>query len=166
MRNGSADFRSTDEVSALFGAPDHDCIIRATARSGDIFDAAALAQLRDTVGRLREIAGVEDVRSIFDVRRQGAAGALLPVIPHTRAELDGEARAAAKVRATRHPLVAGHLLSADAASSLLLVRLATTADRLEEDRNRFPTIIAQLKQRTESRYVERLRSVLGPEGRT
>jgi hypothetical protein len=44
--------------------------------------------------------------------------------------------------------------------------LATTADRLEEDRNRFPTIIAQLKQRTESRYVERLRSVLGPEGRT
>jgi predicted RND superfamily exporter protein len=129
VRNGSADFRTTDEVSALFGAPDHDCIIRATARSGDIFDAAALAQLRDAVGRLREIAGVEDVRSIFDVRRQGPAGALLPVIPRTRDELDAEARAAAKARAARHPLVAGHLLSADAGSSLLLVRLAAAADR-------------------------------------
>jgi len=142
VRNGSSDFRTTDEVSALFGAPDHDCIIRATARSGDIFDAAALAQLRDAVGRLRTVTGVEDVRSIFDVRRQGPAGALLPVIPRTRDELDAEARAAAKARAARHPLVAGHLLSADAASSLVLVRLVSDADRPP----RLPEVITEIER--------------------
>jgi len=129
IRDSGGEFALVDEVAAIFGPPDRDCIVRATARSGDIFDAEPLAALDALAARLRDIEGVEQVRSIFDVRRQGAAGAILPVIPRRAEPLDAEARAEAKARAARHPLVAGHLLSADAASSLLLVQLVADADR-------------------------------------
>jgi predicted RND superfamily exporter protein len=129
VRDSSIDFRLADEVAALFGAPDRDCIVLADSRSGDIFDEGSLAALRRLADSLGGIEGVDEVRSIFDVRRQGAAGALLPVIPRTGADLDDDARQAAKARALTHPLVAGHLLSADASSSLLLVRLVPEADR-------------------------------------
>jgi predicted RND superfamily exporter protein len=125
----AGDFRVLDEVAATFGAPDLDCVVRATARGGDIFAAEPLAALRDAVARLRRVEGVAEVRSIFDVRRQGRIGGLLPVIPAREASLDDEARAAAKARSERHPLVAGQMLSADAASSLVLVRLVPGADR-------------------------------------
>ncbi|MFM9026139.1 MAG: efflux RND transporter permease subunit [Planctomycetaceae bacterium] len=125
----AGDFRLLDEVAATFGAPDLDCIVRATARDGDIFAAEPLAALRVAVERLRRVEGVAEVRSIFDVRRQGRIGGLLPVIPRHDAGLDAEARAAAKARSERHPLVAGHMLSADAGSSLVLVRLVPGADR-------------------------------------
>ena len=118
-----------DEIADVFGPPDRDCIVRAAARSGDIFDAESLTALEDLAGRLRRIEGVDEVRSIFDIRRQGTAGVVLPVIPRTSDPLDAESLARAKARASGHPLVAGHLLSADASSSLLLVQLSATADR-------------------------------------
>ena len=118
-----------DEIADVFGPPDRDCIVRAAARSGDIFDAESLTALESLAGRLRGIEGVDDVRSIFDIRRQGTAGVVLPVIPRTSDPLDAESLARAKARASGHPLVAGHLLSADASSSLLLVQLSATADR-------------------------------------
>jgi uncharacterized protein len=129
VRDSSGDFQLVDEVAAVFGPPDRDCIVRASARSGEIFAAEPLAALDALVQRLRQIDGVDEVRSIFDVRRQGAAGAILPVIPRRDGPLDDETRAEAKRRAAAHPLVAGHLLSADAASSLVLVKLAAEADR-------------------------------------
>ena len=124
VRDSSDEFRLIDEVAAIFGPPDRDCIVRATSRSGDIFGAEPLAALEALAGRLERIEGVAQVRSMFDIRRQGAAGAVLPVIPRRSEPLDADSRAEAKERAGRHPLVAGHLLSADAASSLLLVQIA------------------------------------------
>ena len=129
VRDGSAQLDLVDEIADVFGPPDRDCIVRAAARSGDIFDAESLTALEDLAGRLRGIEGVDDVRSIFDIRRQGTAGVVLPVIPRTSDPLDAESLARAKARASGHPLVAGHLLSADASSSLLLVQLSATADR-------------------------------------
>ncbi len=129
VRDSSVDFRLMDEVAGLFGAPDRDCIVLADAHGGDMFAARPLAELRELVTRLEGVAGVEEVRSIFDVRRQGAAGALLPVIPRTAEPLDDAARAAAKARAVDHPLVAGHLLSRDGGAALVLVRLVPDADR-------------------------------------
>ena len=125
VRDSSVDFRITDEVAAKFGSPDNDCLVRATARGGDVFTPAALADLRRVVDALGAIDGVAEVRSIFDVRRQGAAGGLLPVIPRTQSPLDPAAVAAAKARAVRHPLIAGQLLSADGGSALVLLRLAS-----------------------------------------
>ena len=129
VRDGSAQLDLVDEIADVFGPPDRDCIVRAAARSGDIFDAESLTALESLAGRLRGIEGVDEVRSIFDIRRQGTAGVVLPVIPRTSDPLDAESRAPAHARATGPPLVAGHLLSADASSSLLLVQLSATADR-------------------------------------
>ena len=129
LRDADADFRLVDEVAARFGAPDRDCIIRATARSGDLFDGPSLAALRSLADSLATIDGVEQVRSMFDIRRQGAAGAVLPVIPHVEGQLTAADGEAAKARAAGHPLIAGHLLSVDATSSLLIARLSAAADR-------------------------------------
>ena len=128
VRDAQGDFRLVDEVAEVFGAPDRDCLVRATARSGDLFDADALEQLRVAATRLADVEGVEQVRSLFDIRRQGAVGAVLPVVPRT-ATVDAGDLAAARTRALDHPLVAGQLLSGDASSSLLVVRLSAEADR-------------------------------------
>ena len=119
------DFRRIDEIAARFGGPDGDCIVRATSRSGDLFAAAPLTALRQLADELAGVAGVSDVKSIFDIRREGLAGAMLPVIPHTNEPLPPAELDAVKARAIRHPLVGGHLLSADASASLILLRLAT-----------------------------------------
>ena len=129
VRDSRADFRLVDEVAALFGTPDRDCIVLARARDGDLFHAGALDELRELASAVGTVEGVETVRSIFDVRRSGASGAVLPVIPRSQGPLDAESRDAARARALRHPLVAGHLLSTDATIALLLVRLSPTADR-------------------------------------
>jgi predicted RND superfamily exporter protein len=128
LRDSDSEFRLIDEIADRFGAPDRDCIIRAAARSGDLFDPSSLDELRRLCEALERIEGVDAVRSIFDVRRQGVAGAILPVIPRTGGPLDAQTRDAARVRAMGHPLVAGHLLSADASSSLVLVRLTAEAN--------------------------------------
>jgi len=123
LRNGSDDFVVVDEIAERFGAPDRDCIVRVSATTDSLFTPATLEHLRDLVDDLASIEGVEEVRSMFDIRRQGAAGALLPVIPRVAGPLDEAACAAARERCQRHPLIAGHLLSAEADSALLLVRL-------------------------------------------
>jgi predicted RND superfamily exporter protein len=129
LRDADADFRLVDEVAERFGATDRDCIIRATARDGDLFDGRSLAMLRTLATRLAAIDGVERVRSMFDIRRQGVSGAMLPVIPNVEGELSIAEGEAAKGRALGHPLIAGHLLSADAASGLLIARLDVAADK-------------------------------------
>lgn len=128
LRGNDSDFQLLDEVASRFGDADRECIVRATAHSGDLFKGVALVELRQLCDSLARVDGVETVRSLFDVRRQGVAGSLLPIIPHTPNGLDQEALAAAKNRAANHPLIAGHLLSADASSSLLVVRLTAQAD--------------------------------------
>lgn len=123
IRDGSEGFALVDQVAAVFGPPDRDCILRVTARAGDIFSPGTLEAVAGLTDRLAGLPGVEKVRSIFDVRREGTAGVVLPVIPRTAEPLAADRRAEARERALAHPLVAGQLLSADATSSLLLVRL-------------------------------------------
>ena len=129
LRDANADFRLVDEVAAHFGAPDRDCIIRASARSGNLFDGPSLAALRSLADRLATIDGVEQVRSMFDIRRQGMAGAMLPVIPHVEGELAPAEAEAAETRALDHPLIQGHLLSSDGSSVLIIARLDAAADK-------------------------------------
>jgi len=129
LRDADADFRLVDEVAGRFGAPDRECIVRVAANSGDLFEAHAITRLRGLTKSLASLDGVEQVRSMFDVRRQGVAGALLPVIPHVEGELGDGERRAARARAVAHPLVAGHLLADDARSAIVLVRLRSDADK-------------------------------------
>ncbi|MEI7782539.1 MAG: MMPL family transporter, partial [Planctomycetota bacterium] len=157
LRDNDAEFRLIDELADRFGASDRDCIIRATAASGDLFDDRSLDELRRLCDALAGLDGVAQVRSIFDVRRQGVSGSLLPVIPHTDAALDSAARAAARSRALNHPLVAGHLLTADGSSSLVLVRLtaeANTADRLGAALTGIEAVLADTGQRQTALALE------------
>jgi penicillin-binding protein 1A len=126
LRDADADFRLVDEVAARFGAPDRDCIIRATARSGDLFDGPSLAALRSLADSLATIDGVEQVRSMFDIRRQGVAGAVLPVIPHVEGQLtpaDGEAAKAeplgVTVRQTGTKLLASEFFAEEVRRDIL-----------------------------------------------
>lgn len=116
-------------MASRFGSPDRDCIIRATARSGDLFDGPSLAALREVADRLALVDGVEQVRSMFDIRRRGVSGGLLPVIPHVDGELAPAEAEAAKSRAIAHPLIQGHLLAPDASSGLLIAHLSESSDR-------------------------------------
>jgi len=129
IRDGSQAFAAVDEISAIFGPPDRDCIVRVEARDGDIFARGTLEATHALRDRLAAVPGVEGVRSIFDVRRQGVAGVVLPVIPRTEGPLDPERRAEARGRALDHPLVAGQLLSPDGDASLMLVRLDVDHDQ-------------------------------------
>jgi len=140
------DFRLVDEVAARFGTSDRDCIVRVSARSGDLFDRQSLPALRRLAERLAGVDGVVEVRSMLDVRRQGAAGAVLPVIPHVARELSADDLTAARARALAHPLVAGQLLSTDGGSTLVLARLDAAADR--------PPRLAAVVERVERALAE------------
>ena len=141
LRTVDADFSVVDQIGSRFGAPDRDCIIRVGARSGDMFDATSLEEMKRLVESLEHIEGIEQVRSIFDIRRQGPSGALLPVIPRTSVPLDAEALCAARARSIGHPLIAGHLLSSDGSSSLLFARLAVGFDAPP----RLDTVMSQIE---------------------
>ncbi len=133
---GGADAARVDEEFALvdaignrFGAPDRDCIIRVKCQHEDIFHEPGLSQLRILVKKLQTLPDVDRIRSMFEVRREGVAGALLPVIPKTSGELDAETLRKSRIRAQEHPLVNGQLLSADGTTALFIVRLSAGADR-------------------------------------
>ena len=123
------EFALIDSVGERFGAPDRDCIVRVWCPGGDLFHEPALAEFRHLNEQLAELPQIERVRSMFDVRRQGVAGALLPVIPRTAGSLDAESLAAARERATDHPLVGGQLLSDDGSTALVILRLRTGSDQ-------------------------------------
>jgi len=123
------EFALIDAIGNRFGAPDRDCIIRLKSIDGDIFHEPRLSQLRKLVNDLEELPDVSQVRSMFDVRRQGIAGALLPVIPKSAGELDPQSITDARARAKEHPLISGQLLSADGSTVLYIVRLNAGADR-------------------------------------
>ena len=129
LRDADADFRLVDEVAGRFGSPDRDCIVLVTAPAGDLFEPRTLFALRSLADRLAEVDGVEQVRSMFDIRRQGIAGAMLPVVPRFERELSTVESAAAKARAIHHPFIRDHLLSTDASSGLLIARLEAAADK-------------------------------------
>lgn len=133
---GGADATRVDEEFALvdaignrFGAPDRDCIIRVKCQQDDIFHEPGLSQLRVLVKNLQAIPDVDRVRSMFEVRREGVAGAILPVIPKTSGELDAESLRKSRTRAQEHPLVNGQLLSTDGTTALFIVRLSAGADQ-------------------------------------
>lgn len=123
------EFAIIDAVGERFGSPDRDCVIRISRPAGSLFHEPTLSDLRRLTSELEQLPVVASVRSMFDVRRQGVVGAVLPVIPRTEGQLDDGALRAAHERAADHPLVGGQLLSSDASTTLLIVRLANGADR-------------------------------------
>lgn len=126
LLQGSADdFAMIDRVAERFGTRDHDCIVRANVQQGDILAPAAVGALRQLCDELRDVEGVEEVHSLLDVRRAGMLGGLLNAVPrHYHEENDPEVLAAVRARLESNPLIAGNLLSSDAKSTIIQLRLA------------------------------------------
>jgi len=131
LRGSADDFAMVDRVAERFGTHDRDCIVRADATSGDMLDPVAIGAVRRLCNELRMIDGVEEVHSLLDVRRAGMLGGLLTAVPRGYdEEHDPEVLAAVRSRLASNPLIAGTLLSSDAASSLIQVRLAAEVEEV------------------------------------
>ncbi|MBX3422614.1 MAG: MMPL family transporter [Pirellulaceae bacterium] len=132
FRTDDIEFDRLEEVFRNFGSDDNDCILvvqpasarnHSGASSDDLFSPAAVTALRSLVGELKQLDGIDSVRSLTDVvtfTPQGGVGSLLP----PEGTQDTEIYRAAVRQATEHPLVRGQLLSPDATTSLIIVRLA------------------------------------------
>ena len=103
-----------------FGSDDNDCVL--VIEADDVFSPSAVRVLRAIVTDLRGIEGVESVHSLADAVT--FADGPLPRMLLPAADASPEAYETARTRALRHPLLKGQLLSEDARTTLVLVRLA------------------------------------------
>ena len=116
-RRGPA-YQRLEQLFRDFGPDDNDVLIVIDAQ--ELFTAESLSTLRLLADKLRNLDGVESLFSIFDVRRRGSR--LIPLIPSL--DSDSERFVVARDRALRHPIVAGHMLTEDARSMTMVLRLA------------------------------------------
>ncbi|MBU0637430.1 MAG: MMPL family transporter [Planctomycetes bacterium] len=109
-----------EQVFADFGSDDNDCVLVVEAE--DLFTPGALAAIRALVTEIGQIDGVEVVRSIADVVvfEKGA----LPRVLLPAADAAPGVLQRARDAALAHALIAGQLLSDDARTTLIIVRLA------------------------------------------
>lgn len=122
------DYNELQQFFREFGGDDSDCIF--VVRAADIFTPEAIQSLRQLTEQAATVPRVRAVHSLLDVRRP-VAGIFrmiqVPLVP--QAGLSAAADPAgvladAKQRALQHPLVAGQLLSDDATTTLVLLRLS------------------------------------------
>ena len=130
LRTRSPGYQTMVEAFDDFGADDADVVL--VIEGDDLFSATALSALRAIVEDAKRIVGVERVDSIFDARRTIVRGVQIPLIP-TR-DLSEAALAQARQRALEHPLVRRQLLSDDARTTLVLVRIVGHPLKMSEIR--------------------------------
>lgn len=138
FRSDDAKFALLEEVFRDFGSDDNDCILvvqPAAAREGraasDLFTPAAVDALRSIVAALAQVDGVEQVRSLVDVVTIDPLGRTKPLLPPPDTD-DPAAFDRARRAALANPLVHGQVLSADAQTALIVVRLAGNALSITE----------------------------------
>ncbi len=155
LRGSEEDFAMADRVAERFGTHDLDCIVRANTRRGDVLDPVVLGELRQLCDELRNLEGVSKVHSLFDVRRAGPLGGLLTALPRGyEHETDPEVIDAVKARLSEHPLIAGTLVSSDAHSTLVQVRLTTEMAKPRHLTQLLPEIREVLERRSDSGVLD------------
>ncbi|MGD9648656.1 MAG: RND family transporter, partial [Pirellulales bacterium] len=101
-----------------FESDDNDCLL--VIDGGDLFTPRGALAIRRLVEGAKQLDGVSSVRSLGDVVAFGPGGAESLLPPATASP---ERFAAARSRALAHPLVRGQVLSTDARTALVIVRL-------------------------------------------
>ncbi len=109
-----------DQVFADFGSDDNDCLV--VVESEQLFSPRGVTLLRELIAELRQLDGIQQVRSLDDVVVFSDAGGPRSLLPP--ADADAEAFDNARVRALAHPLIGGQLLSPDGQTALVIARLA------------------------------------------
>ncbi|MBX9787654.1 MAG: MMPL family transporter [Pirellulales bacterium] len=118
FKTDNADYAQLLEFLDDFESDDNDCLL--VIDGGDLFTPRGAGAIRQLVDGAKQIPGVSSVRSLGDVVSFGPGGAesLLPP-----ADAPPERFATARQRALAHPLVRGQVLSPDARTALVIVRL-------------------------------------------
>ena len=118
IRGDDTDWRVVEEFYEEFDPDGRACVV--LLRADNIFTPEAVAALRQLVSLMRKSEGVAQVHSIDDIPviSGGIPHRLLPAGP-----LDRNALQRARAEALAHPLVAGQLISPNAAITVVIVRL-------------------------------------------
>lgn len=120
FRSSEARERDAHSSPPAFGAGENDCLL--VLECEQFFLPERIGRLRDALRGISVLPGVESVSSIFDVRGPRRVGRLLlPLMPTTDESAERVERAGQQ--ALEHPLVRGHMLSADGRTLLAIVRL-------------------------------------------
>jgi len=115
FRQSDAEFEQLEEYFDQFGADDNDVIVVLHGRN--LFSPEFSSALRGFTRSAAEARGVDSVISILDV--PGAGGTALMPLP----DASREAFAAARSAATRHPFLAGQVVSKSGDTMLVTVVL-------------------------------------------
>lgn len=110
-----------------FGSDDNDCLV--VVECDKLFAKANIEAASRLADALREAPHVESVQSIFAVREATkrklfGRSVMIDVVPEPSPDRTDESYQKAKERALANPLIAGQLLTDDAKTTLLVVRLA------------------------------------------
>lgn len=147
FKSDDAEFQFLKEVLQQYGADDNDCLLM--VRADEIFSAEALHDLQNLRDRAGQVTGVEEVVSLVDP----PAMRLLGLDPR---QPTGSALAPAREKALASPLFRGQLLSGDATTTLMMVRLEANRKNISQ----FEQPVAELRQlaadfnKTTSLHVE------------
>lgn len=117
FRQSDDDFAQMERLFTEFHAFDNDILL--VVEADDLFSPEAVAALRDVTAQFRELPGVASVSSLLDARRVDRPA--IPLVPYGMDSPERNRRAARD--AQTHPLVAGHLLSPDGRTALVVVSM-------------------------------------------
>jgi uncharacterized protein len=126
VRGDDTDWRLLREFYQEYDPEGQACIV--LLRTDKLFTPKAITALRQLVSRIRESKGVDKVFSIDDVPVI-AGGIPHPLIPTD--PLDPNALQQARTEALAHPLVAGQLMSPNAATAIIIVGLNKVSSFLD-----------------------------------
>ncbi|MCG3132696.1 MAG: Multidrug resistance protein MdtC [Phycisphaerae bacterium] len=130
IRSDDPEYARLEEIETTFGTDDRDCYV--VIRAPEIFSDAVCAGLTKVCAALRGVEGVETVQSLLDVVDYRSLPPT-PLVPPA-----GSAASAYEKSldtALTHPLVAGHLMSTDGRTTLIVVGLGDRASRIETIRD-------------------------------
>ena len=118
-----SDYEFTKKVNREFGPDGSEILllINHEEQNGDLFDEGTSESYKKLLKRIKKIPSVSEVFSFDQIPTFGMGLIKLPLFPEKGASLSQ--RNACRKRALNHPLVEGHLLSSDARTSLVPLRL-------------------------------------------
>lgn len=119
FKTEQADFELLQTLFADFGSDDGECVI--VVEGDPLFSPQGAELLRSLTTELRQVKGIEAVRSLADVAVLGPDGRWGPALPRSTASIPEFA--AAQGVAESHPLIGGHLLSRDGNTTLVIASL-------------------------------------------
>jgi len=131
FRSQDLRFQQLEQLATQFSAGDNDCLVLFEAN--DILNRASLRTIRQAHFAMNDVPGVQTVVSLCSARSRRRVGRyFLPVLPGEDADVSDEWLDRAREELKLHPIVQNRLLSDDAKSTLMVVRLEENQQSIEQ----------------------------------